>query len=96
MFVPPNVLPEWVIWACGVLAVALLGKLGSSKDKPVISSRAVMGAQVQKLTSDNVVKRSRATASKGTAGLPTRGAATCHPSKQPRPPRPPQHARSTR
>ncbi|WP_027941647.1 FtsK/SpoIIIE domain-containing protein [Amycolatopsis taiwanensis] len=56
MLVLPNVLPEWVIWACGVLAVALLGKLGSPKDNPVIGSRAVVSAKVQKLTSENVVQ----------------------------------------
>lgn len=56
ILVLPHVAPEWVIWACGALAVALLGKLGSTKDNPVISTRAVMAAQVQKLTSDNVVQ----------------------------------------
>lgn len=55
MLVLPNVLPDWVIWACGALAVGLLGKLGSTKDNPVVSSRAVMSTKVQKLTSDNVV-----------------------------------------
>ncbi|KAA9164977.1 cell division protein FtsK [Amycolatopsis acidicola] len=52
----PNVLPEWVIWTCGALAVGLLGKLGSTKDNPVIPNRAVVSGQVQKLTSDNVVQ----------------------------------------
>jgi len=56
VFTLPSVLPEWVIWACGAVAIALLGKLGSSKDNPVVSSRAVMSAQVQKLTSDNVIQ----------------------------------------
>ncbi|HKS48775.1 MAG TPA: cell division protein FtsK [Amycolatopsis sp.] len=56
MLVLPNALPEWVIWACGALAVALLGRLGTTRDNPVISTRAVMSAQVQKLTSDNVVQ----------------------------------------
>ncbi|MGB3440824.1 MAG: cell division protein FtsK [Actinophytocola sp.] len=55
LLVLPNVLPGWVIWACGVLAVGLLGKLGSTKDNPVVASRAVMASKVQKLTSDNVV-----------------------------------------
>lgn len=55
MLALPNMLPGWVIWACGVLAVVLLGKLGSTKDNPVIGSRAVMSTKVQKLTSDNVV-----------------------------------------
>lgn len=55
VLVLPNLLPGWVIWACGVLAVGLLGKLGSSKDNPVIATRAVMSSKVQKLTSDNVV-----------------------------------------
>jgi DNA segregation ATPase FtsK/SpoIIIE, S-DNA-T family len=51
----PNVMPSWVIWACGVLAVGLLGELGSTKDNPVVASRAVTSSKVQKLTSDNVV-----------------------------------------
>jgi S-DNA-T family DNA segregation ATPase FtsK/SpoIIIE len=51
----PNLLPGWVIWACGVLAVGLLGKLGSTKDNPVVASRAVISGSAQKLTSDNVV-----------------------------------------
>ncbi|GAB3433572.1 cell division protein FtsK [Actinophytocola sediminis] len=55
MLVLPEVMPGWVIWACGVLAVGLLGKLGSTKDNPVIGSRAVISTQIQKLTSDNVV-----------------------------------------
>ena len=55
VLVLPNLLPGWVIWACGVLAIGLLGKLGSTKDNPVIGSRAVISAKVQKLTSDNVV-----------------------------------------
>ncbi|UOX87210.1 cell division protein FtsK [Amycolatopsis sp. FBCC-B4732] len=56
VFTLPNVLPEWVIWACGAIAVGLLGKLGSTRDNPVVSSRAVLSTQVQKLTSDNVVQ----------------------------------------
>ncbi|WAL65949.1 FtsK/SpoIIIE domain-containing protein [Amycolatopsis cynarae] len=52
----PHVLPEWVLWSCAVLAVGLLGKLGSPKDKPVIASRAVLSGKVQKLTSDSVVQ----------------------------------------
>src|SRR5262249_54024347 len=40
VLVLPNLLPGWVIWTCGMLAVALLGKLGSTKDNPVIGSRA--------------------------------------------------------
>lgn len=55
VLVLPNLLPGWVIWACGVLAVGLLGKLGSTKDNPVVASRAVISAKVRKLTSDNVV-----------------------------------------
>ncbi len=56
VLVLPNVLPGWVIWACGMVAVGLLGKLGTTKDNPVVSSRAVMSGQVQKLTSDNVIQ----------------------------------------
>ncbi|GLY63664.1 FtsK/SpoIIIE domain-containing protein [Amycolatopsis taiwanensis] len=56
IMVLPKVLPQWVIWACGVLAVALLGKLGSTRDNPVVSTRAVMAPKAQKLTSDNVVQ----------------------------------------
>jgi len=55
MFVLPNVLPGWVLWTCGLIAIGLLGKFGSSKDQPVVSSRAVISTQVQKLTSDNVI-----------------------------------------
>lgn len=55
VLVLPNVLPGWVIWACGVLAIGLLGKLGTTKDNPVIATRAVTSAKVQKLTSDNVI-----------------------------------------
>lgn len=55
LLVLPKVTPGWVLWACGVLAVGLLGKLGSTRDNPVIGSRAVVSAKVQKLTSDNVV-----------------------------------------
>ncbi|TVT50723.1 cell division protein FtsK [Amycolatopsis rhizosphaerae] len=61
----PNVLPEWVVWACGAIAVGLLGKLGSTKDNPVVS-RAVVSGQVQKLTSDHVV---RALSVLGIAGI---------------------------
>jgi S-DNA-T family DNA segregation ATPase FtsK/SpoIIIE len=56
MLVLPQVAPEWVIWACGALAVALLGKFGSTRDNPVVGSRAVVAASVRKLTSDNVVQ----------------------------------------
>ena len=51
----PNLLPGWVLWACGVLAVGLLGKLGTTRDNPVIATRAVTSSKVQKLTGDNVV-----------------------------------------
>lgn len=55
VMVLPNELPAWVIWMCGVVAIGLLGWLGSTKDNPVIATRAVTSAKVQKLTSDNVV-----------------------------------------
>ena len=55
VLVLPNLLPGWVVWACGVLAIGLLGKLGTTKDNPVIATRAVMSSKIQKLTSDNVV-----------------------------------------
>lgn len=55
VLVLPNLLPGWVLWACGVLAIGLLGKLGSTKDNPVIATRAVTSVKVQKLTSDNVI-----------------------------------------
>lgn len=51
----PESLPAWVLWACGVVAVGLLGKLGSTKDNPVVATRAVTSSKIQKLTSDNVV-----------------------------------------
>jgi S-DNA-T family DNA segregation ATPase FtsK/SpoIIIE len=54
-FVLPNLLPGWVFWACGVLAIGLLGKLGTTRDNPVVATRAVTSSKVQKLTSDNVV-----------------------------------------
>ncbi|GAB3914630.1 cell division protein FtsK [Kibdelosporangium lantanae] len=52
----PGVLPGWVVWACGLVAIGLLGKLGSPKDNPVVSSRAVTDTRAAKLTSDAVVQ----------------------------------------
>lgn len=66
VLVLPNLLPGWVIWACGVVAIGLLGKLGTTKDNPVIATRAVMSSKVQKLTSDNVIQ---ALAVLGIAGI---------------------------
>lgn len=47
--------PSWVMWACGALATAVLGKLGTKADQPVVS-RAVVAAHVAKLTADTVEK----------------------------------------
>ncbi|MFD9734307.1 cell division protein FtsK [Umezawaea sp. NPDC059074] len=55
LFALPMVSPSWVLWTCGLIAAALLGRLGTPADKPV-AGRAVLGAQVAKLTSDTVVK----------------------------------------
>ncbi|GAB2869624.1 P-loop NTPase family protein [Lentzea nigeriaca] len=49
----PDVVPSWVMWACGTLAVALLGRLGTPADQPVVS-RAVVATHVAKLTADAV------------------------------------------
>ena len=51
----PDALPGWVMWACGALAVGLLGKLGTPADKPIVS-RAVVPAARRKLTSDTVTR----------------------------------------
>lgn len=47
--------PGWVLWACQAAAVAVLGAVGTPADRPV-TGRAVLGAQLQKLTSDVVVR----------------------------------------
>lgn len=61
----PEVTPGWVTWVCGMVALGILGKLGTPADKPV-AGRAVIGAQAAKLTSDVVV---RALTSLGIAGI---------------------------
>jgi S-DNA-T family DNA segregation ATPase FtsK/SpoIIIE len=61
----PEVTPGWVTWVCGMVALSILGKLGTPADKPV-AGRAVIGAQAAKLTSDVVV---RALASLGISGI---------------------------
>ncbi|WP_309116740.1 FtsK/SpoIIIE domain-containing protein [Saccharothrix sp.] len=55
MFVFYDVTPEWVTWVCGAVALGILGRIGTPADKPV-ASRAVVGVQAQKLTSDLVVQ----------------------------------------
>ncbi|MDQ2582604.1 FtsK/SpoIIIE domain-containing protein [Saccharothrix yanglingensis] len=55
LVVLPDVAPGWVLWLCGLVAVSLLGSLGSTADKPV-ATRAVVQAQAARLTSDLVVK----------------------------------------
>ncbi|TWP51245.1 cell division protein FtsK [Lentzea tibetensis] len=61
----PDALPGWVMWACTTLAVALLGKLGTPGDKPVVSP-AVVASRFAKLTSDAVTQ---ALASLGIASI---------------------------
>ncbi|MBP2340202.1 S-DNA-T family DNA segregation ATPase FtsK/SpoIIIE [Saccharothrix coeruleofusca] len=61
----PGVTPGWVTWVCGMVALGILGKLGTPADKPV-AGRAVVGPQAAKLTSDMVV---RALTSLGIAGI---------------------------
>ncbi|TDQ04801.1 DUF3631 domain-containing protein [Labedaea rhizosphaerae] len=56
VLVLPHVLPGWALAAIGVAGVGVLGKLGTPKDQPVIGSRAVLDAKVQKLSSDAVVR----------------------------------------
>ncbi|TWP51468.1 cell division protein FtsK [Lentzea tibetensis] len=51
----PDLVPSWILWAGGALMAAALGKYGTPADQPV-TSRAVVGAQLQKLTSDVVEK----------------------------------------
>lgn len=65
LFAVPSLTPEWVMWACAAVAVALLGKLGTPADRPV-TGRAVTSVQVQKLTSDVVI---RALSVLGIAGI---------------------------
>jgi S-DNA-T family DNA segregation ATPase FtsK/SpoIIIE len=55
LIVLPHLLPDWVIWACGMIAVGILGKIGTPQDKPVVGGRAVLDTKVAKLTSDAVV-----------------------------------------
>ncbi|GAA3890979.1 FtsK/SpoIIIE domain-containing protein [Saccharothrix violaceirubra] len=61
----PSLAPAWVMGLCWALTVGVLGAVGSPADKPV-ATRAVVGAQVAKLTSDLVV---RALTSLGISGI---------------------------
>ncbi|MFI9011013.1 cell division protein FtsK [Actinosynnema sp. NPDC053489] len=65
LMVLPSVTPGWVTWVCGMVALGILGKLGTPADKP-LAGRAVIGAQAAKLTSDVVV---RALSSLGIGGI---------------------------
>ena len=55
LLVLPEVTPTWVMWVCGMVALGILGKLGTPADSPV-AGRAVIGPQAQRLTSDVVVR----------------------------------------
>ncbi|GAA3621378.1 FtsK/SpoIIIE domain-containing protein [Lentzea roselyniae] len=61
----PDAVPSWVMWACSALALAVLGKLGTPADKPVVSP-AVVASRYAKLTSDAVTQ---ALASLGIASI---------------------------
>ncbi|ONI90631.1 cell division protein FtsK [Actinosynnema sp. ALI-1.44] len=51
----PGAVASWVTWACTALALALLGRLGTPADKPVVSP-AVVASRFSKLTSDAVTQ----------------------------------------